>query len=87
MKAWPWIGRYLGIPGTALILLSLRYSLRKRKLITTGNPVRLLRAHEWMAWCGQGRQRGRRSINTSSRRTASLAIATIRGRGSGKAPA
>jgi hypothetical protein len=47
-----WIGRYLGIPGTALILLSLRYSLRKRKLITTGNPVSLLRRHEWMAWAG-----------------------------------
>jgi len=47
-----WIGRYLGIPGTALILLSLRYSLRKRKVITTGDPVRLLRAHEWMAWAG-----------------------------------
>lgn len=45
-----WIGRYLGIPGTALILLSLRYSLRKRKLITTGDPVSLLRRHEWMAW-------------------------------------
>jgi hypothetical protein len=47
-----WIGRYLGIPGTALILLSLRYSLRKRKLITIGNPVQLLRAHEWLAWAG-----------------------------------
>lgn len=47
-----WIGRYLGIPGTALILVSLRYSLRKRKLITTGDPVGLLRRHEWMAWAG-----------------------------------
>ncbi|UPY38928.1 hypothetical protein [Sediminicoccus sp. KRV36] len=47
-----WIGRYLGIPGTALILLSLRYSLRKRKLITMGDPVSLLRRHEWMAWAG-----------------------------------
>jgi hypothetical protein len=47
-----WIGRYLGIPGTVLILLSLRYSLRKRKIITAGNPVQLLRAHEWMAWAG-----------------------------------
>jgi hypothetical protein len=47
-----WIGRYLGIPGTALILLSLRYSLRKRKLITSGDPVSLLRRHEWMAWAG-----------------------------------
>jgi hypothetical protein len=47
-----WIGRYLGIPGTALILASLRYSLRKRKLISTGNPAQLLRRHEWMAWAG-----------------------------------
>jgi len=47
-----WIGRYLGILGTLLILLSLRYSLRKRKVITIGNPVRLLRLHEWMAWAG-----------------------------------
>ena len=47
-----WIGRYLGIPGTALILVSLRYSLRKRKLISSGNPVQLLRSHEWMAWAG-----------------------------------
>jgi hypothetical protein len=47
-----WIGRYLGIPGTLLILASLGYSLRKRKLITSGNPVRLLRLHEWLAWLG-----------------------------------
>ncbi len=46
-----WIGRYLGILGTVLILVSLRYSLRKRKIIT-GNPVRLLRLHEWLAWGG-----------------------------------
>lgn len=47
-----WIGRYLGIPGTLLILGSFGYSLRKRKLIGTGNPVRLLRLHERMAWLG-----------------------------------
>ena len=47
-----WIGRYLGIPGTILILVSLRYSLRKRKLISTGNPSQLLRRHESMAWSG-----------------------------------
>ena len=45
-----WIGRYLGIPGTLLILGSLAYSLRKRKLIRSGQPVRLLRLHEGMAW-------------------------------------
>ncbi|MEY2685834.1 MAG: hypothetical protein RL375_32 [Pseudomonadota bacterium] len=47
-----WIGRWLGIPGTLLILASLAYSLRKRKLIKAGKPVQLLRLHEWMAWAG-----------------------------------
>ncbi|MEY4749171.1 MAG: hypothetical protein RIQ60_1385 [Pseudomonadota bacterium] len=47
-----WIGRWLGIPGTLLILASLGYSLRKRKIIQTGKPVQLLRLHEWMAWGG-----------------------------------
>ncbi len=47
-----WIGRYLGIPGTLLILGSFGYSLRKRKLIRSGNPLRLLRLHERMAWLG-----------------------------------
>ena len=47
-----WIGRYLGIPGTILILGSLIYSLRKRKLIASGNPGTLLRFHEFCAWLG-----------------------------------
>ena len=47
-----WIGRWLGIPGTLLILGSTAYSLRKRKLIKTGNPARLLRWHEVLAWSG-----------------------------------
>jgi hypothetical protein len=47
-----WIGRYLGIVGVLLILVSFRYSLRKRKIITTGNPTTLLRRHEYMAWLG-----------------------------------
>ncbi len=47
-----WIGRYLGIPGTLLILGSFGYSLRKRKLIRTGRPAGLLRLHERMAWTG-----------------------------------
>jgi hypothetical protein len=29
-----WVGRWLGIPGTLLILLAFLYSMRKRKLIT-----------------------------------------------------
>jgi hypothetical protein len=47
-----WIGRYLGIPGTLLILGSFGYSLRKRKLIRFGQPARLLRLHQRMAWLG-----------------------------------
>jgi hypothetical protein len=46
------IGRYLGIPGTLLIVASFTYSLRKRKLITSGHPAQLLRLHEAMAWIG-----------------------------------
>ena len=47
-----WIGRWLGIPGTLLILFSFGYSARKRKLITSGNAGRLLRWHEGLAWTG-----------------------------------
>lgn len=47
-----WIGRYLGIVGTLVVLGSFRYSLRKRKIITTGNPTVLLRRHEILAWIG-----------------------------------
>jgi hypothetical protein len=47
-----WIGRYLGIPGSLLIIGSFGYSLRKRKLISSGTPVTLLRWHERMAWAG-----------------------------------
>lgn len=47
-----WVGRYLGIPGTLLIIISLTYSLRKRKFIESGNPRKLLRLHEVGAWLG-----------------------------------
>lgn len=47
-----WIGRWLGIPGTLLIIASLAYSLRKRKLMTAGKPTSYLRAHEYVAWAG-----------------------------------
>jgi hypothetical protein len=47
-----WIGRYLGIPGTLLILLSFFYSMRKRKLISVGKPKNLLVLHETFAWLG-----------------------------------
>jgi hypothetical protein len=47
-----WVGRYLGIPGTLLILVSLFYSMRKRKLVTFGKPKTLLMLHETLAWLG-----------------------------------
>lgn len=47
-----WIGRYLGIPGVILILLSFGHSLRKRGMMKSDNPIRLLRLHEWLAWIG-----------------------------------
>ncbi|MFZ4690056.1 MAG: hypothetical protein ACOYLS_12515 [Polymorphobacter sp.] len=47
-----WIGRWLGIPGLVLILSSFAYSLRKRKITTTGNPLKLLRRHERLTWIG-----------------------------------
>lgn len=47
-----WLGRWLGIPGVLLILASFGYSLRKRKLISSGQPARLLRWHEALAWSG-----------------------------------
>jgi len=47
-----WVGRYLGIPGTLLIIASLIYSLRKRKYIKAGNPKSLLNLHELGAWLG-----------------------------------
>jgi hypothetical protein len=47
-----WIGRYLGIPGTLMILLSFFYSMRKRKLISFGKPKTLLVLHETFTWLG-----------------------------------
>ena len=47
-----WVGRYLGIPGTLLILLSFGYSLRKRKLLRAGNPRMLLTVHETLTLLG-----------------------------------
>lgn len=47
-----WIGRYLGIAGVLLIILSLFYSLRKRKIILAGKPRSFLIFHEFSAWFG-----------------------------------
>jgi hypothetical protein len=47
-----WVGRYLGPVGTALVVLSFLYSLRKRKKIAFGAPKRLLELHETLSWSG-----------------------------------
>ncbi len=46
------IGRYLGLIGASIILISFIYSLRKRKLIQSGSPKTLLNMHEYLAWIG-----------------------------------
>lgn len=46
------IGRYLGITGTLVIIASFIYSLRKRKIIESGSPKKLLILHEYLAWIG-----------------------------------
>jgi hypothetical protein len=47
-----WFGRYLGIPGTVLLLVSFLYSLRKRRAISFGSPKTLLASHEVLTWLG-----------------------------------
>lgn len=47
-----WVGRYLGIPGTLLIVGSLLYSMRKRKMLQRGDLRTYLSAHEVAAWLG-----------------------------------
>jgi len=52
LLGFTWIGRWLGIPGTILILLSFFYSMRKRKMISFGKPKTLLILHETLTWMG-----------------------------------
>ena len=47
-----WVGRYMGIPGTLLIIGSLYYSARKRKWVRAGNTKSLLTMHEFGTWLG-----------------------------------
>lgn len=47
-----WVGKWLGIPGTLMILSSFFYSMRKRKIINFGNPKSLLLLHEILTWTG-----------------------------------
>lgn len=45
-------GSYLGFIGTFLILLSFLYSLKKRKILKSGSPKKLLKLHEYLSWIG-----------------------------------
>ncbi|MEW6130156.1 MAG: hypothetical protein AB1757_24180 [Acidobacteriota bacterium] len=47
-----WIGRYFGILGTAFIICSFAYSMRKRKILQVGSPKTLLDVHEYLSWAG-----------------------------------
>jgi len=47
-----YVGRHLGLIGTCIILISFGYSLRKRKIIQSGSPKKLLKMHEYLAWIG-----------------------------------
>lgn len=46
------IGLWFGPLGMLLLVLSFAYSLRKRRLITRGQPKRLLALHETLGWIG-----------------------------------
>jgi hypothetical protein len=43
---------YLGFVGTFVLLLSFLYSLKKRKILKSGSPKKLLMLHEYLAWLG-----------------------------------
>lgn len=47
-----YVGRYFGLTGTILLALSFIYSLRKRRIIESGSPKKLLFLHEYLAWAG-----------------------------------
>ena len=46
------LGLYFGYFGTGLIVLSFIYSLRKRRMIQSGSPKKLLILHEYFSWVG-----------------------------------
>ena len=47
-----WIGRYMGVTGTAFLVFSFGYSARKKKLITNGTMKFFLRLHCNAGWIG-----------------------------------
>jgi len=50
LLGWAAFARYLGYLGTALLVASFAYSLRKRKHLKAGKPLHYLRAHEFLGW-------------------------------------
>ncbi|MBP1682593.1 MAG: hypothetical protein H6Q27_156 [Ignavibacteriaceae bacterium] len=52
LSGFVWVGRYLGIVGTLIIISSFIYSLRKRKIIKISTPKQLLQNHELFGWSG-----------------------------------
>jgi hypothetical protein len=52
LSGFVWVGRYLGIVGTLIIISSFIYSLRKRKIIQISTPKQLLQNHELFGWSG-----------------------------------
>ncbi|MFC1953402.1 hypothetical protein ACFLWR_04655 [Chloroflexota bacterium] len=46
------VGRYLGIIGSGLFIISFIYSLRKRKIISIGSPTYFLNFHEYLGLLG-----------------------------------
>jgi hypothetical protein len=47
-----WIGRYLGIPGSASLMFSFVYSVRKKRLIQNGAMKLFLKLHCHSGWIG-----------------------------------
>jgi hypothetical protein len=52
LSGFVWVGRYLGIVGTLIIISSFIYSLRKRKILQISTPKQLLQNHELFGWSG-----------------------------------
>lgn len=48
----PWIGRYLGVAGTAFVASSFGYSARKKKIVQKGSVRLFLRLHCNAGWIG-----------------------------------
>ncbi|MFC2046958.1 hypothetical protein ACFLTK_01605 [Chloroflexota bacterium] len=46
------VGRYLGIVGSGLLIISFIYSLRKRKIISIESPIFFLNFHEYLGLLG-----------------------------------